>query len=248
MPIKNFRSLILVALLLLLAVHVQGLVEPGRIAVYSTPSGAVACIDTVNCDTTDTIFTVTGNAWHTVTVTNKGYATWTNQIFVVSAQTQRVDATLDLNPAITVLQVDVTPGSGTVCLDNVLCHTGVGSFSGSGSTQFLGLSQGYHTITVRSPSGYQDYFTTVYVNLAKTTYLPINLQSLYPPTTTVAPIVTPIGTPLTSSTGTVRVYVDHTGSTVCLDTTNCRQYVGGNAGPGTGTTLFTNVSVSTRSR
>lgn len=245
MAIRNIKTLIIVTLLLLLATHIQALVEPGRIAVYSTPSGAVACIDTMYCDTTDAIFTVTGNTWHTITVTNKGYMPWTYDLFAVSSRTQRVDAALELNPAITVLQVDVTPGSGTVCLDNVLCHTGVGMFSGSGSTQFLGVSEGYHTITVRSPGTYEDYFTTVYVNFAKTTYLNINLKSLSTPSTPVAPIITPIGTPIASPTGMVRVYVDQTGSTICLDTTNCRQNVGGPVGPGTGTTLFTNVSVST---
>ena len=59
-------------------------------------------------------------------------------------------------------------------------------------------------------------------------------------------------TPLTTSTtilpalGPVRVYVDRLGSTVCLDNADCRDYVGGSPGTGTGTTLFAGVSANTR--
>ncbi|WP_321507614.1 hypothetical protein [uncultured Methanoregula sp.] len=60
MPIRHIKKVMLITLLLLLAVHAHGLVEDGRIVVTSTPSGAVACIDTVYCDTTDATFTVTG--------------------------------------------------------------------------------------------------------------------------------------------------------------------------------------------
>ena len=240
MSLNYGKTAILITLLLLLIVQVQGL-APGRIIVYSTPSGAVACVDTVNCDTTDAFFSVTGNTWHSVVVTNKGYLQYSDTIFVVSDHTSVVSADLQLNPAITVLQVDVTPGSGTVCLDSTQCHQNVGLFGSSGTTQFTGVSPGYHMITVWGPANYEDYYTTVYVDLAKSTYVTVNLKPLNMPVTTVTPVITPAAT----ETGTVRVYVDHTGSTVCIDNTDCRMNVGGTAGTGTGTTLFTNVTTNT---
>ena len=239
MSFKYGKIVILITLLLLLVVQVQG-ITPGRIVVYSSPSGAVACIDTVNCDTTNAFFTVSGNTWHSVVVTNKGYLPWSDTIFVISDHTSVVNADLQLDPAITVLQVDVTPGSGTVCLDSEQCHQNVGAFSSSGTTQFTGVSPGYHTITVWGPANYQNYYTTVYVDLAKSTYVTINLQPLNMPVTTVTPVITPTA----PTTGTVRVYVDRTGSTICIDNTNCRMMVGGTGGVGTGTTLFNNVTAN----
>jgi len=233
------KIVILITLLLLFVVQVQGL-APGRIIVYSTPSGAVACIDTVDCDTTDAFFTVSGNTWHSVVITNKGYLSWSDSIFVVSDHTAVVNAELQLNPSATVLQVDVTPGSGTVCLDSDQCHQIVGVSGSSGTTQFTGVSPGYHTITVWGPASYQNYYTTVYVDLAKSTYVTINLNPLITPATTVTPVITPA----ISETGTVRVYIDQTGSTVCIDNTDCRMNVGGTAGTGTATTLFTNVTTN----
>jgi len=238
------KSVILITLLLLLAVHAQGDVAPGRITVTSSPPGALACIDTVYCDTTDATFAASGNAWHSVVVTNKGYVQWSEQVYVVSDQNSAVNAELQLNPSATILQVDITPGGGTVCLDNSQCNVNVGGSGRSGTTQFTGVSEGYHAITVQSPAGYQDYYTPVYVNLAKITYVTINLNPLTAPTTSITPVVTPVVTPAALGTGTVRVYVDRTGSTVCIDNADCRNNVGGAAGTDTGTTLFTNVTAN----
>ncbi|MFA6332830.1 MAG: PEGA domain-containing protein [Methanoregula sp.] len=238
MSFRHIKSVIFVTLLLLLAVHAQGL-EPGRIIVYSTPSGAVACIDTVYCDTTDATFTVTGNTWHSVVVTNKGYVQWSDTVFVISNQNRVVNAEMILNPSATVIQVDITPGGGTVCLDNSQCHANVGTVSSSGSTQFMGASEGYHSITVESPVGYLDYYTPVYVYLAKVTYVTIDLKPLISTATRVTPVVTP-----DPGTGVVRIYVDQAGSTVCLDNADCRMNIGGTVGSGTGTTLFTNVTAN----
>jgi hypothetical protein len=209
MPLRNMKSVILITLLLLLAIHAQGLVAPGRIVVHSTPMGAVACIDTVYCDTTDATFTVSGNIWHSVVVTEKGYLQWSDNVFVISDQNNMVDAEMQLNPSITVLQVDVTPGGGTVCLDTSQCHANVGTSGSSGSTQFMGMSQGYHTVTVESTAGYQDYYTPVYVDLAKITYVTITLN----PHISSSTYITARVTPAAPGTGTVRVYVDRAGST-----------------------------------
>jgi hypothetical protein len=74
MPYLNTKRALLIVLLVLLAVPAMAEVPPGRITVYSSPSGALACVDHESyCDATDATFTVEGNAWHTVT--EKGYMT-----------------------------------------------------------------------------------------------------------------------------------------------------------------------------
>jgi hypothetical protein len=228
------KTIIVITLVFLLAVSAQGLVNPGRITIYSTPSGAQACIDGTTCDTTPATFPVDGNAWHTVTITASGFLQWSDSLYVVSDQTSVVNAVLDQNPSTTGIQVYVTPGGGTVCLDYSQCTQNVGSAGTTGSTQFTGMSAGYHTISVNSLAGYQDYSTSVYVNAGSFTTVTINLL-----TSTVTPTVT-----TTSSfrpTGTIRVYVDRVGSTICIDNGDCRVNVGGTSGPGTSTTLFNNV-------
>jgi hypothetical protein len=231
MKFRHTKTVILITLLLLLALHAQGLVTPGRITVYSTPSGALACIDNVDCDTTGATFTAGGNSWHTVVITERGYLQWSDSVYVTSDQTAVVNAVLEPNPSTTGIQVYVTPGSGTVCLDNSQCRVNVGTAGSTGSTQFAGLSQGYHTVTVDSTDGYQDYSTQAYVSMGSFTTLRIELD----------PSATPI-TPATPATGTVRVYIDRVGSTVCIDNGECHEDVGGSDGPGTGTTIFSKVT------
>jgi len=227
------KPALFIVLLVLLAVPAMGLVEPGRITVYSTPSGARACIDNADCDTTGATFTANGNAWHTVVVTENGYLQWYDYVYVTSGQTSVVNAVLDLNPAVTAIQVFVTPGGGTVCLDNSDCRVNVGTIGSSGSTQFAGVSEGYHTISIESPAGYEDTTRVVSVTLGKFTDVTIVLDPAETPATPV--------TPVTPATGTVRVYVDRIGSTICIDNGDCHENVGGTAGPGTGTMVFTNI-------
>ena len=230
------KTALFIVLLILLAIPAMGLVEPGRITVYSTPPGARACIDNADCDTTGASFMASGNAWHTVVVTEKGYLQWSDYVYVTSGQTSVVNAVLDLNPAVTAIQVYVTPGGGTVCLDNSDCRVNVGTVGSSGSTQFSGVSEGYHTISVESPAGYEDATRLVSVTLGKFTTVTIVLDPVQTPQTP--------ATPVTPATGTIRVYVDRTGSTVCLDNGNCRQNVGGTDGPGTGTTVFDDITAN----
>jgi hypothetical protein len=236
MPYLNTKRALLIVLLVLIAVPAMAEVPPGRITVYASPSGALACVDAASyCDSTDATFTVQGNAWHTVTVTEKGYLQWTDSVYVTSDQTSVVNAYLDLNPAVTGVQVYVTPGGGTVCLDNSQCRVNVGTTGSTGSIQFPGVSAGYHTISVESPAGYQDASELVFVELGKITTVTIGLDPDTTPVSTAVPVVNPV-------TGTIRVYVDRTGSTVCIDNGDCRENVGGTPGPGTGTTVFTGVS------
>ena len=234
MPILNTKTALLLVLLILLAVPAMALVPPGRIIVDSTPPVALACIDNRNCDITPATFTTEGNAWHTVVVTEKGYRDWTDTIYVTSDQTSVLNAYLDLNPSATAVQVSVMPGGGTVCLDNGQCQ--VNMTGSTGSMLFTGVSSGYHTISVRSPAGYEDTTELVQVTLGEITDVSITLNPVVIAATP-APLVNP-------ATGNIRVYVDRTGSTICIDTVDCFINVGGTPGPGTGTTVFNDVTAN----
>jgi hypothetical protein len=227
MPLKHMKTIILIVLFLLIAVPATADLAPGRITVYSTPPGALACIDTTDCDTTVATFTAEGNTWHTVVVTENGYRLWTENVFVTSEQTSVVNAFLDLNPASTAIQVYVTPGGGTICLDNGECRLLGGLDGATGSTLFTGVSPGYHTLSVEAPAGYSDTTELVQVSLGRITDVSISLDPVIPSTT--------------RATGSIRVYVDRTGSTICIDTVDCFVNVGGSSGPGTGTVVFNDV-------
>ena len=227
MPLKHMKTIILIVLFLLIAVPATADLAPGRITVYSTPPGALACIDTTDCDTTVATFTAEGNTWHTVVVTENGYRLWTENVFVTSEQTSVVNAFLDLNPASTAIQVYVTPGGGTICLDNGECRLLGGLDGATGSTLFTGVSPGYHTLSVEAPAGYSDTTELVQVSLGRITDVSISLDPVIPSTT--------------RATGSIRVYVDRTGSTICIDNARCMYNVGGSPGPGTGTIVFNHV-------
>jgi hypothetical protein len=101
---------------------------------------------------------------------------------------------------------------------------------------FTGVSSGYHTISVRSPAGYEDTTELVQVTLGEITDVSITLNPVVIAATP-APLVNP-------ATGNIRVYVDRTGSTICIDTVDCFINVGGTPGPGTGTTVFNDVTAN----
>ena len=233
---KHMKKLFLIAVLLFLVLPVTAAVPPGRITVYSTPQGANACIDNKDCDITPATFAVEGNAWHMIVVTEKGYRDCTETVYVSSDQTRVANAYLDLDPAATGIHINVTPGGGTVCLDNSQCRKNVGTVNSTGSTLFTGVSPGYHTISVESPAGYVDITKLVQVNLGKITKVNITLDVIITTPTTPKPP--------TPATGMVRVYVDRTGSTICIDNAHCVYNVGGSPGPGTGTTVFNDVTVN----
>jgi hypothetical protein len=234
MRILNAKTALLLVLLLLLAVPSLAAVPPGRITVDSTPTGALACIDNATCDTTSATFTAEGNAWHTVVVTEKGYLVWTENVYVTSDQTSMVSAYLDLNHNATAIQVTLRQGSGTVCLDNSDCRANVGTAGSNRSTLFTGVSPGYHTVSVEGAADYEDTTQLVQVTLGKTTEVSIDLFPFITPTT-------PAGS-INPSTGSIRVYVDRTGSTICVDNGDCFVNVGGTPGPGTGTAIFNEVT------
>jgi hypothetical protein len=224
--------------LLLIAIPALADVPPGRVTVYSSPSGALACIDSGTCDFATATFSVAGNSWHTVTVRETGYREWTQNIYVTADQTSRIDAYLDLDPDATGIQVSIRPGGAIVCLDNMDCRANVGANSTSGTALFRGVSPGYHTISVEAPVDYEDTTRLVQVELGKVTEENIELTAFIAPAqATTAPAAD-------RATGSIRVYVDRTGSTVCLDNTDCYVNVGGSPGPGTGTVVFSDVTAN----
>lgn len=227
---KGTRAVLLILFLTLLAVPVLGVVPPGRIAVSSIPPGALACVDTTDCDITTATFTAEGNSWHTVIVTQKGYRPSVEKVYVTSEQTSVVQAILDPDPAATAIQVFVSPPNGTVCLDNSQCRV-IGRQPGSTeSTLFTGVSPGYHTVSVKAPLGYRDATELVQVVVGSISETRITLKPEVP--------VTQSG----PATGAIRVYVDRTGTTICLDDSDCVRDTGRIPGPGTSTALFNDVT------
>jgi hypothetical protein len=78
-------------------------VAPGSIQIWSNPGGAFACIDGSNCRTTlndgsATFDGLTGNSYHTVTVSLPGYQPFTGNVLVMSWQTSVVNAALQPVP------------------------------------------------------------------------------------------------------------------------------------------------------
>jgi hypothetical protein len=193
---------LLVALILVLIAPAQAVLPPGNIVVHSTPPGALACIDTVDCDYTTANFVASADATHTVTVTADGYKRWTDTVYVTSGQTSVVAADLQLNPDVTKIQVYVTPGGGQVCLDNSQCNVNVGTPYGTGSTQFTGVSVGPHTISATA-YGFRTYTEQVYVSLGSTSTIRIDLVSSSTPS------------------GSIQVISTPDGATACVDGGNC---------------------------
>jgi hypothetical protein len=202
MRVHFAREALLVALILVLIVPAQAVLPPGNIVVHSTPPGAFACIDTVDCDYTTATFVASADTMHTVTVTADGYQRWTDTVYVTSGQTSVVVADLQLNPDTTKIQVYVNPGGGQVCLDSSPCHVNVGTPSGLGSTQFTGVSVGPHTISA-SAYGFRTYTEQVYVSLGSTSTIRIDLV------------------PSSTPSGNIQVISTPDGATACVDGGNC---------------------------
>lgn len=231
---KTKTALLLVLLFLIVPALAE--VPNGRLIVYSMPTGALACIDNKTCDITGATFSVGGNAWHSVVVTEKGYHKWAENIYVTSDQTSMITAYLDLDRNATGIQVNIIAGSGTICLDNSDCRLNVGSPGSTKSTLYTGVSPGFHTISVEAAATYADTSELVEVSLGKITTVDLELYPFLIP-------ITPTPIPM-RETGSIRVYVDRTGSTICLNNVDCYINVGGSPGPGTGTAVFDDVTAN----
>jgi len=226
MPRSCVKPVLLIVVLLLSVLQVQAIVPLGRLTVLSDPPNANVCVDAVRCDSTAATFILEGNTWHTINVTAPGYSPWSDLVYVPAGQGTAVTAELQLNPNTTGLRIFVRPGGGNVCLDHVQCQINAGTPGSTGFVEFTGIPPGFHTVTVDTTDGYQDYSTQAHVTMGDITNLVIEL------------------TPEAIPTGTIRVYVNPPGSTVCIDGGDCRVNVGGSGGTGTGFTDFTGVTVN----
>jgi hypothetical protein len=203
------------------------MVSTGNIEVHSTPY-ATACVDGSNCQpTTATFSNLAGNSYHTVTVSLNGYQTYYDTVLVIPRDISVVDAVLQpSSPATGSIQVFITPGGGTICIDGGQCVDNVGTTDGSGSHQFSGImANGYHTVTVMA-TGYQRFITEIYVQPDQVNEANVYLQ------------------PLTSPTGSVQVHLTPGGGTVCLDGARCDANVGSR--DGTGSTRFAGVQANSQ--
>jgi hypothetical protein len=202
----------------------RGELPPGRLTVASLPPNAKTCVDTTSCDTTPADFRVSGNAWHSITVTLSGYQAWSGSAYVVAGQATLINAKLQPASPVPALLVSVNPGGGLVCLDETRCQAAAGSAEG---TSFPRVSEGFHTIRVNTTAGYHTFSVRRYVKAEGITAVFINLEPV---------------SPLLPETGVVRVSVNRYGSTICIDSGTCHTNVGGTWGPGPGSTVFTNIT------
>ena len=203
------------------------MVSTGNIEVHSTPY-ATACVDGGDCQPTTATFSgLAGNSYHTITVSLNGYQTYYDTVLVTPRDTSVVDAVLQpSSPATGSVQIYITPGGGTICIDGGQCVDNVGTTDGSGSHQFIGImANAYHTVTVTA-NGYQRFITEIYVQPDQVNEANIYLQ------------------PLTSPTGSVQVYITPGGGTVCLDGARCDANVGSR--DGTGSTRFAGVQADSQ--
>jgi hypothetical protein len=141
------------------------------------------------------------NSYHTVTVTANGYRRFITEIYVQPDQVNEANVYLQpLTSPTGSVQVSLTHGGGTVCLDGSRCDANVGSRDGTGSTRFAGvLANSQHTVTVIT-TGYLPYSSHFTVLPNQINELDISLHQLAQPTaaqiipaTTVLP--TPVPTP-----------------------------------------------------
>lgn len=113
------------------------------------------------------------------------------------------------------IQINVNPGSGTVCLDTI-CKVNQGTINEPGTTIFENVEAGrYYMLNVYGTRGYEPYLTQIRMDASgKSLIREISLKPL-PPS---AP-----------ETATLRVFITPGGGQVCLDGGQCEV----SAGPAT---------------
>ena len=185
-PVLIFGLLVIA---LFLAVPAAALNAPGTLEVYTSPGGSSVCIDSDYCrvssETTGMAYFsgLATNQYHTIIVTNYGFQTYTDTIYIDPYATNLVTSAI-LQPYSGEpgsVYVEIYPYGGTICMDNTDCSSyGRADYSGSTSVQFRNLAPyQYHTLTV-SLEGYLPYTQTIWMNPGASTTLPdIKLQPLY---------------------------------------------------------------------
>ena len=90
--LRNNRILVMTAILFLglLVLIVPVAADISWYSVSSSPNGATVCIDGWDCEHTSAVFEEEANTWHTVTVSQPGYETYSDYLNVGPAGTNRL--------------------------------------------------------------------------------------------------------------------------------------------------------------
>jgi hypothetical protein len=189
---RNFWLLVasglLVFVLLAVAPAAAGS-SPGSLDVYTSPGGSSVCIDSNYCrisseSTGMAYFSgLAVNQYHTITVTNYGFQTYTDTIYLDPYATNLLTSAIlqpsSGNPG--TIWVEIYPYGGTICMDGRDCSSyGPADYNGWTSVSYSNLAPNqYHTLTV-SLNGFQPYTQTIWMNPGGSMTLPdIRLQPLY---------------------------------------------------------------------
>lgn len=178
----------LIVVALAIVVPASALEAPGSLEVYTSPGGSSVCIDADYCRVSSEstgmayFYSLPTNQYHTLTVTNYGFQTYTDTIYLDSRATNMVTSAY-LQPYSGepgTIYAEIYPYGGTVCVDNTDCSSyGRADYSGSTSVQFRNLEPNrYHTLTVNL-EGYRPYVQTLWMNPGGSMTLPdIKLQPI----------------------------------------------------------------------
>ncbi|WP_321505588.1 PEGA domain-containing protein [uncultured Methanoregula sp.] len=156
-------SLLVLAGLLLagLALLTPAAASPAGMQVYSTPTGANACLDGWWWQTTPATFDNIGNGWHTVVVYMDGYQSFSETDYVEDG-TQVVNANLiRLGPTVGFLDITSEPNSADVYFD--------GTYYGNAPMVIGNLWVGNHKLVVRK-AGYYDVTDSIPISSGQTYY------------------------------------------------------------------------------
>jgi hypothetical protein len=148
------RSLFFTAVLLIavLACIVPAAADSvAYIQVITVPTGAQACLDHYTCNITPTTFSTTPNSYHSITLYEDGYLSFTAQSVYASAPnvTTNLQVTLAQIPSQTgSLDLNSNPANADIWLDNLYYGT---------TPQIIGgLSDGIHTLVLKKAGYYDD--------------------------------------------------------------------------------------------
>ena len=145
----------------------------GSIAITSIPSGAEVFIDGRSRGTAPAIFPEVLPGNHQVTLSSKGYDTWSHIVSVGSGQTAAINVELVAIKEITgSLAVITDPSGAEIYID--------GDFKGVSPVTIPGLSAGTHTVLLKLQE-YPDTPANISITAGQTKKYTTELQKVYTP-------------------------------------------------------------------
>jgi PKD repeat protein len=226
-------------------------VQPGKLYVSSTPSGASVYVDTVYQGTTTVTIPQLTPGYHTVRLTLTGYEEHSESVTITAGQTYplSVQLTQSQSPSITVtgssgttgsgqssgtgtLQISSNPSGAAIILD--------GNNKGTTPATFSDISAGTHKINF-TKSGYWDFSQDITVAAGKTTPVNVNLVLKSQPAPSPAGSVTASSQSQQGAGGSIVISSNPPGANVYLDgkTSGTTPVTLQNVDPGTHTVLLT---------